>query len=115
MVFTVYKRGEGWHYRRELAPGVAKCSITGSPTCLGAALTATRVAKCYHNSRVLITEEQVSQIFAELSDEDGPERDYHPFDGDIAADLASAYTPSDIAFFAQLAVERELFAQGMGD
>jgi len=114
MVFTVYKRGDLFHYRRQLAPGVAKCSNSGWPTCLGAVLTAERVAKCYHNSQVIISEEQITQIFAELQ-EDEPERDYHPFDGDIAADLASAYTPSDIAFFAQLSVERELFAQGMGD
>lgn len=114
MLFTVYKRGEGWHYRRELAPGVARCSNQGSPTCLGALLTAERVAKCYHNSRVLITDDQVAQIFAELEEAE-PVRDYDPFNDDIAADLASAYTPSDIAFFAQLAVERELFAQGMGD
>ncbi len=114
MIFTVYKRGEGWHYRRELAPGVARCSNQASPTCLGALLTAERVAKCYHNSQVIISEDQITQIFAELQDEE-PVHDYDPFNDDIAADLASAYTPSDIAFFAQLAVERELFAQGMGD
>ena len=45
MIFTVYKRGEGWHYRRELAPGVAKCSNSGWPTCLGALLTATFVTQ----------------------------------------------------------------------
>ncbi len=114
MIFTVYKRGEGWHYRRELSPGVARCSNQVSPTCLGAALTATRVAKCYHNSQVLITDDQVAQIFSELEEAE-PVRDYDPINDDIAADLASAYTPSDIAFFAQVAVERELLAQGMGD
>lgn len=114
MIFTVYKRGEGWHYRRELAPGVAKCSNSGWPTCLGALLTAERVAKCYHDSQILITDDQVAQIFSELEEAE-PVLDYDPINDDIAADLASVYTPNDIAFFAQVAVERELFAQGMGD
>lgn len=114
MIFTIYKRGEGWHYRRELAPGVAKCSKESSATCLGAVLTAERVAKCYHNPRVIITDEQVAQIFSEL-DEAEPVRDYDPINDDIAADLASCHTPADIAFLARIAVERELFAQGMGD